>query len=70
MADYELSSHTRDMLQERKIPEEWVWRAMQTPDRTEVGADNNTHYIKAISEHGGRFVVVNPHEIPKRICVL
>jgi len=63
MQDVEISQHARDMLQERGIPEEWMWWTIEEPDRTEVGADDNTHYIKAIPEHGERFlrVVVNPH---------
>lgn len=70
--DIEFSSHARDMLQERNISEEWVWRAITTADRTEEGADSNTHYIKAIPEHGGRFlrVVVNPRVTPKRVVTV
>ena len=62
MRDMELSQHTRDMLQEREIPEEWMWQALDEPDWIKIGTDGNTHYIKAIPEHGGRFlrVVVNP----------
>jgi len=72
MRDIELSQHAQDMLQEREIPEEWVWQAIDEPDRTETGANGNIHYIKAIPEHGGRFlrVVVNPHSQPKRIVTL
>ena len=70
MADIEFFSHARDMLQERNITEEWVWRTINSADRTEEGADNNTHYMKAIPEHGGRFlrVVLNPHVTPR--CVV
>ena len=72
MADIEFFSHAGDVLQERKIPEAWVWRTIHSPDRTDVGADNNIHYIKAIPEHGGRClrVVVNPHVTPKRVVTL
>jgi len=60
------------MLQEREIPEEWMWWAIHEPDRTEARADGNIHYIKAIPEHRGRFlrVVVNPHVQPERIVTL
>jgi hypothetical protein len=60
------------MLKEREIPEEWMWRAIREPDRTETEADGNIHYMKAIPEHGGRFlrVVVNPHIQPRRIVTL
>jgi hypothetical protein len=34
------------MLEERNIPREWVMLALEYPDRTEIGADNNVHYIK------------------------
>ena len=34
------------MLEERNIPREWVMLALEYPDRTEIGAYNNVHYIK------------------------
>jgi len=60
------------MLRERDILEEWMWRAIDTPDGIEIGDDNNTHYIKAISEHEERFlrVIVNHHVTPKRVVTL
>jgi hypothetical protein len=72
MTDADLSGHARDMLQERNISEEWVRPTVNTPDRTEEGTDNNTHYVKAIPERGGRFlrVVVNPRVTPKRIATV
>ena len=72
MRDIEPSQHARDMLKEREIPEEWMWRAINEPDWTEIGENGNTHYIKAIPEHGDRFlrVVVNPNTQPKRIVTL
>ncbi len=50
----------------------WVWRTLQSPDRTELGADGNAHYIKAIPEHGGRFlrVVVNRRVAPERVVTV
>lgn len=70
--DFEFSSHARDMLQERHVPEEWVQRTFRSPDYTEVGADDNIHYIKAIPEFGGRLlrVVVNPNQTPIRVVTL
>jgi len=72
MPDFEISSHAKDMLTERKILEEWVWRAIDAPDRMEIGSDNNMHYIKAIAEWENRFlrVVVNPHVEPNRIVTV
>jgi hypothetical protein len=72
MMDIQFAGHARDMLQERNIPEEWVRRTIASPDRTVVGADSNTHYIKAIPEHGGRFlrVIVNSHVTPNRVVTV
>lgn len=72
MFNIEFSSHAWDILQERNIPEEWVWRTINSPDRTEAGSDNNAHYVKAIPERGGRLlrVVVNPHATPKRVVTV
>ena len=72
MPDFEISLHAKDMLTERKIFEEWVWRAIDAPDRTETGVDNNLHYIKSIVERENRFlrVVVNPHVEPNRIITV
>jgi len=50
MHGIELSEHAKDMLNERDIPEEWMWRTLGTPERVQIGTDNNTHYTKAIPE--------------------
>jgi len=70
MPEFEFSSHTRMMLQERNIAEEWVWRTLNTPDRKRRGDDGNMHYTKAIREHSGRVlrVVVNADVYPN--CVV
>lgn len=70
--DYNLSAHTRDVLKERNIPEEWVWRTLHNPDRENVGIDNNAHYFKSIPEYGARIlhVVVNPRVSPKRVVTV
>jgi hypothetical protein len=60
-ADVEVSKHAQDMLQERDIPEEWMWRVVCEPDRVSVETDGNVHYAKAIAEQGAR---------PKRIVTL
>lgn len=67
--DFKLSKHTQDMLKEREIPEEWVWRTIDKPDWKNMGEDNNTHYFKGIPEHDGRIlhVVVNPHVSPRKV---
>jgi hypothetical protein len=51
--------HARDMLTERKIPEEWVELAVFEPDRTEEGTEGTVHtsgrYRSATAESCGRF---------------
>jgi hypothetical protein len=60
------------MLAERRIPEEWVWRAIQAPDHEQIGADNNLHYLKAIEENAGRIlrVVVSASADPRRVVTV
>jgi Domain of unknown function (DUF4258) len=72
VADIEFSKHARDVMQERKIPEEWVRGTVDAPDRTDTATDGTAHYIKAIPEHGGRFlrVVVNPAVTPQRVVTV
>lgn len=72
MPEVEFSSHTRVMLKERNIAEEWVWCILNTPDRKRRGDDGNMHYTKAIREHSGRVlrVVVNVDVQPKRVVTV
>ena len=69
MKELEWSQHAKDMLAERQIREEWVIRAITTPDRSEAHDESRTHCIKAIPEYGGRFlrVVVNRTVSPNRV---
>jgi len=48
MSEFAFTSHARDMLAERKIPEDWVWRALNQPDEKQLGKDGNMHYTKSI----------------------
>lgn len=72
MPAFELSAHAKEMLAERNIAEEWVWRVLSTPDRRRRGTDGNMHYTKTIRERGGRIlrVVVNADVQPNRIVTL
>jgi len=72
MREFEFSSHAKEMLVEREILEEWVWRAIETPGAKTAGADGNVHYTKAIRERGGRVlhVIVNPSASPHRIVTV
>lgn len=73
MAEFELSAHARDMLRERNIQEQWVWRTVNSPDSKEKNFDDgNVHYTKAIRERDGQVlhVVVNRDVQPNRIVTL
>ena len=72
MSEFELSVHSKEMLAERNILEEWVWRTIDTPTRKRMGEDGNLHFTKAIKERGGRVlrVVVNPNSDPRRIVTV
>ena len=69
MEDFELSIHIRDMLIERQLLEDWVWRAIETPDKRWTGDEGNEHFAKAIEERENRIlhVVVNVALRPKRV---
>jgi hypothetical protein len=68
----EFTKHAKEMLSERNIAEEWVWRTISSPDTQELGSDNNLHFAKVIVEKDDRVlhVVVNPHIAPQRIVTL
>lgn len=72
MSNIEFSIHARDMLRERSISEEWVVQTLENPDHQETMVDGTTHYIKAISEFGGRSlrVVMNMKVIPNRVITV
>ncbi len=72
MTEYQFSEHAYDMLRERQIREEWVNLATEDPDKEEVKEDGTVHYIRAIQDHGGRYlrVVINPHVQPRRIVTV
>ena len=68
-SDFEFSNYAIKMLEEGNIPREWVMLALESPDHTEIGADNNVHYIKEYHEFGPRTfrVIVNPRATPNRV---
>ncbi|MBE2223943.1 MAG: DUF4258 domain-containing protein [Anaerolineae bacterium] len=72
MPEFEFSTHAIDMLRERKINIEWVWRTLQTPSSKKKGKDGNMHYIKPIKERDGLVlrVVINPYVDPQRIVTV
>ncbi|HEX7185666.1 MAG TPA: DUF4258 domain-containing protein [Thermoanaerobaculia bacterium] len=73
MPEFQLSKHARDMLKERNLREEWVWRTINTPDSKRRDAhDDNMHYTKAIKEREGLVlhVVVSQNTQPYRIVTV
>ena len=66
------TAHARDMLAERRIPEEWVERAVAAPFRAENQPDGTTHYLSKVSERGERIlrVVVNDRTSPRTVVTV
>lgn len=71
MADspiYRLSRHAVAKINDRKLPEEWIARALQTPLRVEKDSKNPAlrHHLLPIVEFDNRVlrVVINPAEQP------
>lgn len=69
MVEHEFSEHALDMLRERNIEEAWVKLAMEDPHKRERMDDGTIHHVRAIEEHGGRYlrVVVNADVKPQRV---
>ena len=62
MISYQLSFHATTMQRERDIRELWVRMTIENPDMTEQKLDGTIHYIRGITENGGRYlrVIINP----------
>jgi hypothetical protein len=69
--NYELSQHARDVLEERKIPVEWMERVIAKPFLVEPSTTDATveSRLAAIPEHGDRVlrVVINKTVVPERV---
>jgi hypothetical protein len=72
MPDYVFTTHARDMLKEREIPEQWVMTAISEPDEKNMESDGNAHYFKTLPERDNRVlhIVVNETVEPNRIVTL
>jgi len=68
----QFSTHAKEMLSERRIFEEWIWLAINSPDTQSIETDGNIHYLKKIQENQGRIlrVVVNSNIEPNRIVTV
>ncbi len=60
MARYVLSLHASQVLPERRISEEWLSRALASPERTERDPVDSSlvHTLRAIPEREGRILRV------------
>lgn len=69
--DYHITEHARDALEKRQIIQEWLERALSTPERVEKDTidDSLEHRLVRIPEFGNRMlrVIVNAQAIPPRI---
>ena len=67
-----LSIHALDVMEEREIPEEWVWSALNEAESIEADDEGNVHYFQSIPEFDGRVlhIVVNPDTNPQKIVTL
>jgi hypothetical protein len=72
LPDFTLSSHAWDVLQERGIAEQWVWRTIKEADKVWEGQDGNIHFAKSIPERDDRVlhVVVNSEVNPQRVVTV
>lgn len=71
-SEFAFSTHAKDMLAERNILEEWVWRTLNSPTKKRMGEDGKLHFTKSIKERDRRVlhVVVNPNSEPRRIVTV
>lgn len=56
--NFRLSVHALHVAEERKIPLEWITRAVESADSVETQPDGTSHYLKSIVEHGDRVLRV------------
>ena len=72
MAEYIFSKHAIEMMEERKIEEDWVWEVLNKSKGAFTGEDSNLHFTKAIAEKQNRVlhVIVNPAVSPKKIVTV
>lgn len=73
MPNMEFASHAKDMLIERGIVEEWVWRTVNAPDRKRRHPDHdNMHYTKMLGDAKGRVlhVVVDERSQPNHVVTV
>lgn len=70
--DIKLSIHAQDILKERNILEDWVWKTIQEPGWQKIDEENNVHYFRKIIEYKNRVlhVVLNPNVSPQKVVTV
>ena len=66
-----LTAHLRDALEERELPLEWVWRAIEQPDWVDPDPiANRQRLYRRIPEFGDRILrVIIEDDVEERVVV-
>ena len=72
MTEYIFSKHAIEMMREREILEDWVWRTLNDSENISTGKDGNLHFSKVIAEREYRVlhVVINSTVSPNRVVTV
>ena len=72
MEDFVYTKHALDMLEERKIKDEWVQMTLAAPERKEQKEGGIVDFVRPIEEFGNHYlrVVVDPKPRPPRIITV
>jgi len=72
MDDFVYTEHALDVLEERKIKENWVQSALEDPERKEQKEDGTVDNLRSIEEFDNHYlrVAVNPDTQPPRIITV
>ncbi|MCD6129966.1 MAG: DUF4258 domain-containing protein [Deltaproteobacteria bacterium] len=64
IAEYRLSTHALDRLEDREIKIDWIEKTILNPDMVKTVSDAEVHHFKLIEEFESRFlkVVLNPEK--------
>ena len=62
MVSYRLTKHAKDVVVARKIKQEWIDQAVQSPSLVTIVSNEEVHYFSTIAENEDRClkVVYNP----------
>ena len=70
--NYDLTQHALDVLQKRKIPEAWLQRVLDFPERVEADREDKEleHKLARIVEHGNRVLRVVYNKTTRPIMIV